>query len=168
MKTPLTSIVLPGLKNGINNLKTDFGRIVKQSAGDVIPDQITDTLYASGTLANGKQLETDKATAGRKYAYNTFKIKAKKGHRISNVTLIDTGEFYKSVRIISDKNAFRIVANFNKENGHIARNFRKMFGSNKEFETSVFELTKAEWDMLYSRYLLRPLKEKIIQNQKKK
>jgi len=70
MKTPFNRILLAGLKKGIADLENNFGRIVKNSAGDEIPEQIKDTLYLGG-----KDFITDKATAGRRYSFITFKIK---------------------------------------------------------------------------------------------
>jgi len=64
-----------------------------------------------------------------KYAPSTiqgtsnFKGKAEKGQRFDHITLKDTGEFYKSFKVIPNSKGFMITANPNKDDSNLFEDF---------------------------------------------
>lgn len=99
----------------------------------------TDQLYEKGQTASGKTLRTDRATEqGRPY-YSVITSFLKgaygqgRGRRISNVTLYDTGDFYRSWKLRVDRVGFQIQTNMR----DIYFNFTNMFGSSYEMEAEI-------------------------------
>ena len=72
------------------------------------------------------------------YTPYTKQLKSEKGQRIDHITLNDTGEFYKSFKIVPSKKGFKITANPNKDDTNLFTEFGvDIVGLTKE---SVFKL----------------------------
>ena len=92
---------LKTLQDGIyEEIQDAFNR--KQA--EVLDYNTNKQLFKKGERADGARLIP-------KYAESTKRIKRKKGQRISNVTLRDTGAFYKSIKV--DARAEEVEINTN-------------------------------------------------------
>jgi hypothetical protein len=103
---------------------------------------IQDRLYKKGIDAEGNVLKTDKATFDF-YSPSTIGIKKAKNQRTKNVTLNDSGDFYKSFDSFLTKKGFYLKADFQKDN-HIFDNFTSMYNSPLDFENAILNLTEQE------------------------
>lgn len=115
----------------------------QKSINDKVVNAIKKRLYATGVTGSGDKLKTDNAKDGFYSPYTEW-VKTIAGQKTSNVTLKDTGEFYDSIITMANKFEFIIDANFEKDDGHIQRNFTKMFSGSESFEESVLSLTSQE------------------------
>lgn len=104
---------------------------------------VQDRLYNKGTDANNDKLITDHATSGF-YSPTTIGIKKDTGKRFKNVTLNDTGDFYRSFDDFVSNKGFELTADFNKSDGHIYNNFTESYNSHQEFEKMILSLTTEE------------------------
>lgn len=132
-----------------------FGYFFETEAGKSVIEQIQNSLYQTGTTASGIVLKTDLSAWGKPYAANTISKKKKKGEPTDRVTLMDTGEFYKSMKVKDLRRAFRISADFKKDDGNrIGDNFSRTFQTNEGFERAVLELTGEELMYIYKKFVL--------------
>jgi hypothetical protein len=77
---------------------------------------------------------------GSPYRPFTVAIKKAKGQPTNKVTLEDTGDFYKTFKVIIHKDEYEIIANFEKQDGSILDNFSSNFdflGLDKESITEL-------------------------------
>lgn len=125
--------------------------------------EIRKRLNQKGTDASENRLRTDKAKQQSNIAYSNFTmlLKREKGQPINKVTLKDTGDFYKSFKVIVDDLSFKIDADFLKKNGHIAKNFKDSFGK-QEFQNEVIDITPEKFkEMLQNQ--LENVKKQVLQ-----
>ena len=90
-----------------------------------------------GRDALGKTINTIGGTPYRAY---TIKIRKSKGLPTNIVTLKDTGDFYKTFRVVFISEGYEITADFEKEDGSILDNFLSSFdflGLNNESLTEL-------------------------------
>ena len=111
--------------------------------------QETSQLFELGIDSTGKTLKsiggTDLTSSG--YTPFTIEIKKSKGQRTSNITLKDSGDFYKSFKVVVLEDGFRIVADPNKEDTNLF----------EEWGTNIVGLTDENIGILRSR-----LKEEVF------
>jgi hypothetical protein len=124
------------------DLFEDFAK--RKTINDQIINTIKKRLFADGVTGDGVKLRTDNALSGDFYSLLTERVKKFEGQKISNVTLKDTGEFYDSFVTLINKQFLIIDADFNKDDGHIQKNFTSQFGTADKFEESVLSLTDEE------------------------
>jgi len=105
---------------------------------------IQDRLFFKGTDSFEDKLSTDKANrsgnASDFYSDYTVKLKKEKNQKTSNVTLKDSGKFYKSMQGLVSKNEFEVNADFK----DIFDNFSQSYSNNKEFQEAILDLTEME------------------------
>jgi len=138
--------------NLLKNLfsKTTFKLVLKEifesgTIDDEVIGIIQKRLYNIGVDAENKKLSTDySGDLSEFYANSTFKIKKDIGQKYDNVTLHDSGTFYESFEGLTNNNGFDIVADFDKENGHIRNNFTLLYSSNEDFEQKILDMTVEE------------------------
>jgi len=132
-----------------------FGYFFETEAGKHVVEQIQDSLYQTGTTASGIILNTDLSAHNKPYAANTIRQKKREGKPTDRVTLRDTGEFYKSISVKGLRRAFRISADFEKDDGNrIGDNFSRTFPTNASFERAVLELSAEELRYIYEKFVL--------------
>lgn len=117
-----------------------------------------DRIYNTGIVSNGQELVTDNAARGEVYSFSTIESKAASNKRFRNVTLEDSGQFYKSWIVEAEKTYYQISAEFNKSDGNIYENFSKSFSNASSFESAVLGLTDDEisffiGNIFYPRFL---------------
>jgi len=78
----------------------------------------------AGQDALGKTINT---IGGSPYRAYTVIIRKSKGLPTNVVTLKDTGEFYKTFKVVFISGGYEITANFEKEDGSILDNFSSSF-----------------------------------------
>jgi len=91
-------------------------------------------LYDFGIDANGKSLG--------EYSAKTIIIKEAKNQPFDHVTLKDTGDFYKSFKLIIGANEFEIDANTEKDDKDLAEVYGEILGLTDENVQIVIELFK--------------------------
>lgn len=130
---------------------------------DEIINFIQTRLYNDGTTGDGIELKTDRAT--RLYPYSSYTVNIKQESTpkrpIDRVTLAQTKEFYNSMYVEVTNDSIVIGANFNKQDGHIFKNFQNTFSSRKKFENSVLSLTEDEQKKMIEYYILTNLTKKF-------
>lgn len=101
----------------------------------------------AGEDALGQTINT---IGGSPYKPYTVVIRRSKGLPTNLVTLEDTGEFYKTFRVIIVKDGYEITANFQKEDGNILDNFSSTFDFLGLQEDSLTELVREHvYPLLY-------------------
>jgi hypothetical protein len=149
-----------------NNLKQNpIEKLLKEIfSEDFIKDWIIETiqerLYLQGIDGQGKQLKTDRSgkQKNKNKFYTDYTVALKKAggdSRVSNVTLKDSGEFYRSWEIEAKKTLVEIKADFEKEDGHIYKNFTIRYSNEKTFEDNILEMNENEWTLFIDN-LLQP------------
>jgi hypothetical protein len=129
---------------------------------DFIKDWIIETiqtrLFEEGEDGTGKVLRTNASFRknNKSKFYSDFTISLKKigGDKTSNVTLKDTGEFYRSFEITAKNTLVEIKADFEKDDGNIFKNFTKQYSSKQGFEDSILEMNEQEWSLFIDNILL--------------
>lgn len=79
-----------------------------------------------GIDSKGQRIRTIAAEEqgnGQVYSLYTINMKAEKGQDYGNVTLYDTGEFYRSMHVKVNKTNNEVLADFDKPDGNIMDNF---------------------------------------------
>jgi hypothetical protein len=122
---------------------------------------IQNRLYETGIVGTGEILKTDKSGADP-YSPVTMDVKSFRGQKIGNVTLKDSGDFYKSFKVALNLFGFEISGDFQKQNGHIYDNFTKLFPSKAKFEESVMGLTNDEIDFMINTMIIPMIQTKIF------
>ncbi len=103
--------------------KTIYKAVVKKELIEYNQDQLQD-----GIDSDGKRIYTIAAIEqelGHVYSMFTRAEKAGKNQDYRNVTLHDTGKFYKSMKVKLFDDSFEIIGNFEKEDGNIYDNFEE-------------------------------------------
>jgi hypothetical protein len=114
----------------------------------------TSQLYELGVDSKGKSLGDSSPFGG--YSPFTKQIKASKGQRIDHITLKDTGEFYKSFKVIPNKKGFRITANPNKEDSNLFQDFGvDIVGLTKENVFKLLDFIEPMFSKEFEKRLLR-------------
>jgi hypothetical protein len=133
-----------GLDSKENKLQTDIGRQT--------PSLYTYAAKTIGLKRLGLTLKNNKLQASRQ------------GVRpIDRVTLSQEGDFYQSFNIKTFFEGFEIDADFQKEDGHIADNFKNTVSSQKDFEDLILSMTNKEFNEF-----LKFVKSKFIKELKTK
>lgn len=117
-----------------------------------IIDTILNRLETRGIAGDGKELSTDGAEGGNPYSFATMDIKSHLGQRISNVTLKDTGDFYRSFRTILKDTELEVTADFIKDGDHIGENFLRSY-TRAEFFEVITSLTESEIQELFNQFV---------------
>ena len=128
---------------------------------EVIIDFIQKRLYSKGETADGTILKTDKATFGS-YSTYTEILKEKKNQITSNVTLKDSGKFYKSFKVEAQKAFIKISADFEKKNGNMQENFTSQYSNTKAFEDAIIDLNDKEKSIIVEKILLPDLIKRFL------
>ena len=89
-------------------------------------------------------MKTNRAEGLNVYGRRTITIKRKKGQRIKNVTLKDTGEFYRNWRIKMSAFIIELEANFKKDKGDIYDNFTRKYDTPQAFYAAVLSMNEKE------------------------
>jgi hypothetical protein len=93
-------------------------------------------LYFEGIDIDGKKLKSGTFSAianNRPYSFTTEQIKKQKGQPIDRVTLYDTGQFYKTFKIVLTQDFdLQIIANTNKADGDLTETWEKIIGLTEE------------------------------------
>lgn len=79
-----------------------------------------------GIDSQGQRIRTIAAEEqgnGQVYSLYTINMKAEKGQDYGNVTLKDTGEFYRSMHVKVNRTDNEVLADFDKPDGNIMDNF---------------------------------------------
>jgi hypothetical protein len=118
---------------------------------------LKERLYKKGVDKNEIQIRTDKSflpeSVYKVYARSTEKRKIYKGLPFTNVSLFQSGNFYKSMGLMVLAKSYKINANFIKNNKlHISRNFKKTYKTKKHFELSILSMTKNETGVFVKTY----------------
>lgn len=69
-------------------------------------------LLLNGIDADGEKIYTYNHADGEVYAFKTLMNKVKTGRPDDKVTFFQTGKFYKTFKVLADKESFTITANF--------------------------------------------------------
>ena len=122
------------LLNNVSNLDLNdvlFQMWRRNDTQDYIIELNTkDQLFDDGIDSLGSELGD--------YTPYTKQIKSEKGQRYDHITLNDTGEFYKSFKVVPSKKGFKITANPNKDDTNLFQEFGvDIVGLTKE---NVFKL----------------------------
>lgn len=119
-------------------------------------------IYENGKVGKEQiKLSTDRSFGGV-YSGYTQEVKRKKGQKISNVTLEDTGKLRLSTNLKAFPTFAELTANFEKENGSVYENFTDLFSNKTEFENEVLTLSPKRYKELINEYIIDELKEIII------
>ena len=142
--------MLESLKRVCNNVKRlDENKILKEifDDKDLQTDIINlnkDQMYEEGVDAKGQQLG--------EYSVYTKMIKQKKGQRIDHITLKDTGAFYDSIKIRSEKESIVVSADMKKPDTDLEKIYPFALGLTNENLQAI-------------QGLISPiLREKVLQN----
>lgn len=136
-----------------DNIKFNFNDIARRAfSDDAIKSRIIEIiqkrLYNFGVDAKGLKLYTDNSILNEVYAPFTLRWKNFKNMPSNRVTLRETGEFYRSFKILVEQKFFEISAMFTKKDKHIFDNFTILYPSESEFEKSITSLSEDEFDRL--------------------
>lgn len=140
------------LKN-LNNRLRKFKSILSQELENIILDNesvivemITQQqLYEQGIEGRGIEI-----SSYAPYAESTIRKKIKKGQPTNRVTLKDTGDFYKSLKIEFDDKGFYITSN----------DFKSPYLL-KKYGLTIFKLTDENLKTLINRYVRPALTVKL-------
>lgn len=163
--------------NKIEQLANNLGNIdIPEIVSNILRNQKTlneiarivrDRLYLDGTDSDGNKLKTDSAKIQGNAAYSgfTYQKKRQKGQRSDNVTLRDTGGFYRSIKAQVPFRDIQITGDFDKDFGHIYDNFRTSYSGEKQFEDAILGVTEKQleyirWQLVYPE-LIKILNNKI-------
>lgn len=138
----------------LDNVSTnDLGKFVftQSNIQKWIIETIQKRLYNLGESGDGTSLKTD---MGNPYAFTTTEIKKKDGQPTDRVTLKDSGEFYKSFKIILHQSSVNIEADFWKDRDHIGDNFEYQFSNLREFENAITSLSDIEIEEMLNKQVL--------------
>lgn len=135
----------------------------EQEINELYTNFITDRLANEGKDKDGITLSTDNSPSGQSGFYSRFTERSKSERqglsaKTSNVTLYDTGDFYNSIKLTVNKEFYNLQAEFNKNDGHMSKNFMAIYDNQKDFESAILGL-----DTVEQRILLNILKPKLIQ-----
>ena len=117
-------------------------------------DRLKRGLDVEGALLRTDQSQLKAGNVSKFYSDYTVAIKRDKGQITSNVTLNDTGAFYKSFKITAAQTFVSFDADFIKTDGHIADNFELSYGSETEFEQSVLGLSEEDKNSFFEQVFL--------------
>ncbi len=151
--------------SGVNFNKIFQKIFSKEKIEKYIVENIAKDLYNSGITGDGKILQTDTAKRqglGLPYSKFTTKLKADKNHPTNRVTLYDTGEFDYSMNVYAGNLYAEVKADFQKDNGNIYDNFKYLFKSYSDFQSSVLTLRKKKFDTLLDSYILIEFQKELI------
>lgn len=154
------------IADGIRNLdfeKAIFQTLSSTRANDIVLSILKKRLETQGIDNDGKKLKTDNSSIGQYYSYYTQIKKKKKSQVTDRVTLKDTGDFYSSLYTKVNGTDFYIGGSFEKEDGNMYENFKKMYPSESDFENAISALSEDE----FSEILRLWLSDIIVENLKK-
>jgi len=139
----------------------------KKTIQSFVIRSIRKRLYFEGKDKNDSILRTNagKSSSNGHYADSTITIKKTnrqgRDRRTKNVTLHDTKYFYASMAMQPKKTHASMIADFQKNGGHIFKNFTSSYGSIKEFESSILGLNNEENNVL-ANMLAPDISRKIV------
>lgn len=108
---------------------------------DIIDLNTEDQLYDKGVDANNISLGSYSFVTA--YHFKPIAAKAGRDGKISNITLKDSGDFYRSFRFINSKDGFVIKANTMKEDTDLAKEFGSdILGLNNESKNIIVDWIK--------------------------
>lgn len=110
----------------------------EQEVKDAIIGTVQKRLKEKGRDNKNLKLKTDNSNKG------VYSPRNPKNKKQGLVDLYVTGDFYDSFRIIAKKAFFEMSAEFEKQDGNIFDNFRKIYDNEKTFENRILLPTKAE------------------------
>ena len=99
--------VVERFKRKLKALEASINPSIKKSINankKVLIKMQTDDQFYNGEDSNDQQIFPS-------YAYSTYLIKKRKGQKVSNVTLKDSGDLYKSIKIEATASQMMISAN---------------------------------------------------------
>ena len=134
-----TEMKFQKLYDRISRLKVDLKEVVRDvlSESDVqqrIIEKNQEQLYDKGIQADGSSTGT--------YSPRTIKIKAEKGQKTSFVTLKDTGEFYRSMKVETDGAGIKISGDMIKPTQDLEDLWPKALGLTNESKAEILEEIK--------------------------
>ena len=116
---------------------------------DFVIEEIQERLSTKGEDSQNQRITTNKSVNNpfeRPYSINTEPIKRSKAQRFDVVTLKDSGEFYRSFKMIVGSTFMLIDADFNKKGNNIADNFTLQYKSMTDFENAILKMTQSEFE----------------------
>jgi len=146
------------MKVNVSRLLNDI--FSEKNIQEWVIDAIQLRLEVSGIDGKDKKMKTDRATDGF-YSERTKDIKSYFGQNYSNVTLKDSGDFYKSMKIILNNAGFEIDGDFEKENENIYKNFTNSYASQKEFSSDIMSLTSKEMTLIMETKVIPLINKKL-------
>lgn len=124
-----------------------LAEIIKEKEDVIISAVVDDQLFRRGV--NGKDI---KIWSYAPYAERTIQIKQKKGQPTTRVTLRDTGDFHKSVRLVQDAGGFYLTSEDKK-----VEHLRKKYGD------EIFRLTNKNLGRILDAHIRRELIKRLKQ-----
>ena len=98
------------------NIEKSLIKVLKNDRTQLfIEEMIHDRIYSHGITGTGVKLRTDKAKSGHYYSTFTEIIKDYVHEPINRVTLTDTGDFWRSLKVLIKQHSFITKANFEKK-----------------------------------------------------
>jgi len=128
------------LLNNVNKLDVNDVLLAMWKRNDtqdyIVELNTKEQLLEEGIRSDGSEI--GEYTTNTIVGTSQYKGKIEKGQRYDHITLNDTGEFYKSFKVVPSKKGFKITANPNKEGTNLFTEFGvDIVGLTKE---SVFKL----------------------------
>lgn len=137
LKTP-TKAERTDIEIMLNNIKsldvgTVFKEVIEFNEDFIIDLNKGDQLYNDGLDAEGNELKRlGNPFTNSGYAPITVKIKKAKGQKTANITLEDSGKFYRSFRLKVTKGSFTIIANTKKDETDLIDEWGPILGLTNE------------------------------------
>lgn len=129
--------VLDGLKRKVERLKDSIDLSIKSSVEN--NKIVLKKMQTEDQLFNGINSENEKIKPS--YSLSTIKYKKRKNQPFNRVTLKDTGDFYKSIRVEAKATEFTISTKIN-YSVFLINKYSKILGiTNKNLETFIKEYT---------------------------
>lgn len=134
--------------NQLNNTIKAIPELIQLSF-DNVKDDILELqqhrLGVDGTYIDGEKLNTD-IGYDNKTIYAPRTLAKKNNPKI--VDLHDSGEFYESMKVIAASFDLEFSADFEKEDGHIADNFKSQTQNANVFVREVLGINGEDWEVL--------------------
>jgi hypothetical protein len=123
-------------------------------------------LYNKGTDKKGKRLRTDIAQTRKNnksnfYSDRTIAIKGGQGKKVSNVTLLDEGNFYSSMDVNVTSKFYEPNADFR----NIYENFMRSYSSEGDFIDAIMGLTEED-EAIFKEIFLNEFKTILLNDLK--
>lgn len=90
-----------------------------------------------------KGIEADGTPTGQ-YSNRTIQYKIERGQRYDHVTLLDTGEFYNSMRVRNSPNGFTVTGDMRKPNRDLEVSFPKALGLTNDSIIEIIQFVRKE------------------------